>query len=753
MAGDIIGSTIVAGGMTYKFTRPLVGIPFQAPPLPTYFIPRPEAVQPVKERLLAEPGGVLAISALYGLGGIGKSMLAAALAYDAEVQARFKDGVLWATWPAARCALAAGRLIQALQDYQFHALDVEAASAHLRTLLRDKACLLVVDDAWKAEHVLPFLAGGEGCRVLLTTRQALVAGAAEAEVVELQAMTEAQALALLGARLPQPLADAARQEALLLAHQLGYLPLALELAAAQVADGMDWAELRQALEAEASLRPPITRPRAVEAPGTADSSPLGMQEADFVRQKLGLETSLALSLRHLSPERRAAFAWLGVLPEDAVLNPKMAATLWDLPDETQASSLLVYLRDRALLLPGSPYPNGEPSFRVHELPHNLARALLTAPVIPAQRSDLPGLGLLLPQANALLLGRYRARCAAAPAAAPWHTLPNDAYIHARLVWHMRQAGWVAEVHALLREETAAGHNAWFEARHRLGQVDGYLEDVRRGWDMARQSASPFAAQGGLEIGLQIRYALTLATLNNLAASIPPELLDALVKYQLWPPEQGLAHARQKPNPFQKSLALSALVKYLPATQQEVVLAEGLSAARRAAGAQEQAQALAALAPHLSPPLLDEALATARQFSQEDGGSLAAPALSALATRLAQVGRSDEALAVVAQIAPPRAYAQALAALAPHLSPAALSEALALARQITIEGEQALALLGLAPYLPTVAVQGQGAISPAARVITESLAIARRWLASADWYNAGPGAGAAHSTTGPGRLPG
>ena len=45
--------------------------------------------------------------------------------------------------------------------------------------------------------------------------------------------------------------------------------------------------------------------------------------------------------------------------------------------------------------------------------HDAALKLLMAPIIPLQRGDLPGLGLLPPQANALLLGRYRARCSAA----------------------------------------------------------------------------------------------------------------------------------------------------------------------------------------------------------------------------------------------------------------------------------------------------------------------------------------------------
>ncbi len=80
---------------TYK-----VGTPFQAPPLPSHFVARPEVSQDLKKRLIADSTnhlGTLVISAIHGLGGIGKTILAQALAGDPQVQERFCDGILWAT--------------------------------------------------------------------------------------------------------------------------------------------------------------------------------------------------------------------------------------------------------------------------------------------------------------------------------------------------------------------------------------------------------------------------------------------------------------------------------------------------------------------------------------------------------------------------------------------------------------------------------------------------------------------------------
>lgn len=75
-------------------------IPLQMPPLPEHFVERPKYQDEVKEQLLCEDKktfGTLVVSAIYGLGGIGKSVLASKLAHDNDVQARFADGILWST--------------------------------------------------------------------------------------------------------------------------------------------------------------------------------------------------------------------------------------------------------------------------------------------------------------------------------------------------------------------------------------------------------------------------------------------------------------------------------------------------------------------------------------------------------------------------------------------------------------------------------------------------------------------------------
>src|SRR4051812_23653321 len=78
---------------------PPAGKPFLAPEHSRFFVDRPEVSRDLKARLLGDGAAhcSLVISAIHGLGGIGKSTLAAALAHDPEVLVHFPDGVLWVT--------------------------------------------------------------------------------------------------------------------------------------------------------------------------------------------------------------------------------------------------------------------------------------------------------------------------------------------------------------------------------------------------------------------------------------------------------------------------------------------------------------------------------------------------------------------------------------------------------------------------------------------------------------------------------
>jgi len=496
-----------------------------------------------------------------------------------------------------------------------------------------------VDDAWNTENAQGFNVGGARCQVLVTTREGTIAHALGARLYNLHVMTPAQAMELLTKRLGRDIIGVEHQSAENFAKGVGYLPLALELAAVQVASGTSsWTVFLQDIQQE------IARLKSFNLTGARDAT----DEASLKR--LSLIASLNLSIKVLPQEERQNFTWLGVLPEDVSITSQMAATLWDMDDERDAFDSLQYLADKALLLPGVAV-NGTPTYRLHDLFHDLARNLLTEPSVPKRPGDLAGLGLSLADAHAALLEKYRQKTENGL----WHTLPNDGYIHQHLVWHLEKAEQIKEIHQLLREESATGNNGWYEVREQLAQTGGYITDIARAWELAEKRWTEST------LGLQCRYALMTASLNSLAAKLPVELLVALVKNNLWTPEQGLAYALQKPEPQEKVNSLTELVNYLPPNLQKLALEKALAAARAIQDEDSRAYALRALADKL-PDILPEALAAARAIQDE------------------------------------RYRANALRALADKLPPELLPEALAAARAIQDKDSRAYALRALAESL-------------------------------------------------------
>jgi hypothetical protein len=576
------------------------GLPMQAPPLSACFVPRPEISDAVKSRLLAndEPeSDALPTSVIQGPAGAGKSVLAAALAYDPEIQARFPDGVLWATLgrEPEPLSLLASWLYEGLGDYEYQPPRLEDATIHLRTLLRDKACLVVVDDVWDASYATPFAAGGARCHVIVTTQRPEVTETLAARLFSLDPMTEDQSSALLAAQLGRPLEGEERDKALQVARAVGYSPLALELAMVPIRRGVMWGELHAALEAQAAQGEALERARG----------PL---------EQPRLKAAFSLSLNVLQTEDPGlwhALLWLGVLPGNATLAAPAAATVWGVTN-AEANDLLELLRREALLLPSTPVFVHAPGttggwlwrgYRLHALLHTLIRGLL-------QAAPPGGLGLTLPKAHAVLLDRYR-RLTHGDL---WHTLPDDGYIHRHLAWHLARAGREDELHALLREETPAGRNGWFEAREALGQTGDYLADVHRAWALARsQAAGSEPARG---TGLACRYALIAVSLNDVATNVPPDLLAALVRERILTAAQGLAYARQIRDPERRAQALARLAAHLPAEHATEVLTEALYAARAIGREGARAQALRALAPHLPRELQGEALDAARTIKDK-----------------------------------------------------------------------------------------------------------------------------------------
>jgi tetratricopeptide (TPR) repeat protein len=189
--------------------------------------------------------GPVVISAIDGMGGIGKSALAIHAAH--QLADWFPDGQLYVNLQGATPGAAPlgplealGRMLRALGlDSAETPTDLEEASARFRSLAADRRLLLVLDNAHNAEQVRPLLPGSRTCGALVTSRQVLTT-LDGAHAVHLDILPAEAALELLGQIAGHQRVAAEPQAAARLLTWCGYLPLAIRIAGARLAARPTW---------------------------------------------------------------------------------------------------------------------------------------------------------------------------------------------------------------------------------------------------------------------------------------------------------------------------------------------------------------------------------------------------------------------------------------------------------------------------------------------------------------------------------
>jgi hypothetical protein len=322
IGGDAIGRDKITHHHHYgeKKERPA---PRMAPPVPRVFIGRDEVLRELIAALkLGEDGsGPIALTALKGMGGIGKTTLAAALANHPEVETALPEGTLWAGLgpePEVMSLLAEWGA-QLGEDFaQFD--SPETRSRRLSTLLHDKKALLIVDDVWRAEAARLFLVGGPHCRALITTRDNEIARKlAGNEAVRVETLTNAASLSLLRELAPEAVA-ADEKAANELATILDGLPLAITLAGQMLA-----AEWEAGLGVAGALSELKDREARLKLAGAEKRAGLATAEPS-------LRAILAMSYDRLPDEAtKRAFRLLGVFggkPLTFLLRPLLLCGEW-----------------------------------------------------------------------------------------------------------------------------------------------------------------------------------------------------------------------------------------------------------------------------------------------------------------------------------------------------------------------------------------------------------------------------------------
>lgn len=411
---------------------PLVGVP----DLPPYFHARSKDLEGLKEELLShlrEPAMAATHErriGLHGMGGVGKSVLMAALARHAEVRRAFPDGLIWVSIGLSPNLVARQQQILRGLGYTGQVDSVEEGRTHLQRLLENKSVVLLLDDVWNAEETEAFDALGPRGKLLMTTRDKQVITTLGASVRFVDLLDHDDALSLLGQWAGAKVNDR-QSSARKVVEECGRLPLALSISGAMVREGTSWDDLLQAMR-NADL-------------GFLRHGMANYPHADvFKAITVGIDT--------LEPQEKEQLLELSVFRQDDPIPSKTASLLWrhtrGTPDY-RSRQLLSRLHNRGLILLHNSTPkSGETtsSILVHSLVYDTLREL------GKQEGDVT-------EFHQKLLDAW----------GDPRTLPDD-YAWRHVAWHLVQAGKSTQLRELLLDYV------WL--RNKLGATDvaALLED-------------------------------------------------------------------------------------------------------------------------------------------------------------------------------------------------------------------------------------------------------------------------------------
>ena len=286
------------------------------------FVGREADIEKIRDALLA---GGAAVTAVEGMGGIGKTVTGLQVARALRDEGAFPEGVLFVDlfgFSESRDPLSEEEaLTSLLRDLLGSEATLPDQAAALRQAWRramaGRRMLLLLDNARDEAQITPLLPGHADCRVLTTSRNRFTLPGIKP--IELGLLSEEEAITLALARANQRWPDRlSRDQAELLATRCGLHPLAIEVTAS-------------ALGAARSL----SVDEQLEKLGNPEKTALKMAEVKAV---------LRLSLDLLAPDVLAAWTCLGVFEGD--FDAEAAKAVMDVEN---ADEILASLETRHLV--------------------------------------------------------------------------------------------------------------------------------------------------------------------------------------------------------------------------------------------------------------------------------------------------------------------------------------------------------------------------------------------------------------------
>ncbi|MEU5659376.1 BTAD domain-containing putative transcriptional regulator [Streptomyces sp. NPDC047737] len=336
--------------------------PAQLPATVPDFTGRASFVRELGARLATAEGSVMAVSALAGIGGVGKTTLAVHVGHQARPH--FPDGQLYvdlqgAGGRAAEPETVLGSFLRALGTPDSAIPDsLDERAALYRSALDGRRILVLLDNAHDAAQIRPLLPGTAGCAALVTSRVRMV-DLAGAHLVDLDVMSPEEALQLFTRIVGDERVRSEREAALDVVAACGFLPLAIRIAASRLAARRTWTV-------------------SVLAAKLADER---RRLDELQAGDLAVKATFELGYGQLEPPQARAFRLLG-LADGPDISLAAAAALLDLDLHT-AEDLLESLVDTSLLESAAPG-----RYRYHDLVRLYARACAERDEQPPVETEL-----------------------------------------------------------------------------------------------------------------------------------------------------------------------------------------------------------------------------------------------------------------------------------------------------------------------------------------------------------------------------
>ncbi|MFD7531425.1 MULTISPECIES: BTAD domain-containing putative transcriptional regulator [unclassified Streptomyces] len=322
--------------------------PAQLPATVPDFTGRASFVRELGDRLATAEGSVMAVSALAGIGGVGKTTLAVHVAHQARQH--FPDGQLYVDLQGAGARAAEpetvlGAFLRALGTADSAIPDsLDERAALYRSTLDGRRILVLLDNAHDAAQIRPLLPGTAGCAALVTSRVRMV-DLAGAHLVDLDVMSPEEALQLFTRIVGEERINSEREAALDVVAACGFLPLAIRIAASRLAARRTWTV-------------------SVLAAKLADER---RRLDELQAGDLAVKATFELGYGQLEPAQARAFRLLG-LADGPDISLAAAAALLNL-DVHAAEDLLEALVDTSLVESAAPG-----RYRYHDLVRLYARS-------------------------------------------------------------------------------------------------------------------------------------------------------------------------------------------------------------------------------------------------------------------------------------------------------------------------------------------------------------------------------------------